>query len=69
MTSFLCRIVGIYLQILTRIVVQDITRFAIIFTIFWMTFSGSLFLVLVGTRQHVKLGDTGTSLDVTKEAR
>ena len=41
-----CRVVGIYLQILTRILYKDITRFVIIFGIFLLTYTGSLFLAL-----------------------
>ncbi|XP_065194113.1 uncharacterized protein LOC135825304 [Sycon ciliatum] len=40
------RMVGIYLQILTRILYKDISRFVIIFGIFLLTYSGSLFLAL-----------------------
>uniref|UniRef100_A0A0A9ZGA8 Transient receptor potential A n=1 Tax=Sycon coactum TaxID=1009717 RepID=A0A0A9ZGA8_9METZ len=42
------RMVGIYLQILTRILYKDISRFVIIFGIFLLTYAGSLFLALRG---------------------
>ena len=63
------RTAGIYLQILIRIVLQDISRFTIIFTIFWITFAGSFYLVLVGTPLETDGGKTGTSLDANSIAR
>ena len=56
------RVVGIYLQILIEIVKKDVSKFAIIFTIFWIMFSGSLFLILVGTN-NTDGTMTGTDLD------
>ena len=66
--QFFFRAAGIYLQILIRIVLQDISRFTIIFSIIWITFAGSFYLVLVGTPLTVDGGATGTSLDANKIA-
>eukprot|EP00117_Sycon_ciliatum_P012001 scpid14930/ scgid13238/ Transient receptor potential cation channel subfamily V member 4; Osm-9-like TRP channel 4; Transient receptor potential protein 12; Vanilloid receptor-like channel 2; Vanilloid receptor-like protein 2; Vanilloid receptor-related osmotically-activated channel len=56
------KVVGIYLQILIEIVKKDVSKFAIIFSIFWIMFSGSTFLVLVGTK-NASGTVTGTDLD------
>ena len=44
------RIVGIYLQILTRILYKDVSRFTIIFILFLLTYTGALLLALRGER-------------------
>ena len=62
-----CRVAGIYLQILVRIVVADMTRFAIIFAIFWVTFSGAFYLTLVGTDRNTS--PTGTALDIGEDTK
>ncbi|XP_065179061.1 uncharacterized protein LOC135809605 [Sycon ciliatum] len=60
------KVVGIYLQILIEIVKKDMSKFAIIFTIFWIMFSGSTYLVLVGT-PYDEGTVTGTQLDKSQE--
>ena len=42
------RIAGIYLQILTRILIKDVSQFAIIFAIFALAYAGSLEFALRG---------------------
>ena len=61
------RIAGIYLQILYRIVVRDITSFSIIFAIFWFMFSGSFYLILAGDRWIAPDGQEGTALEINPD--
>eukprot|EP00117_Sycon_ciliatum_P021675 scpid43078/ scgid0495/ len=62
------RFVGIYTRILTHILKSDVTRFVALFIIFWLTFTGSFFLVLVGSRRPESM-ETGTQLDISEETR
>ena len=61
------RLTGIYLQILVTIMVRDILRFSIIYSIFLVAFSGGTYLILVGSENVSSKGPTGTDLDRTPE--
>jgi len=40
---------GIYVQTLARIIVKDVSKFAVIFVIIWIAFAGSVYLALSAT--------------------
>ncbi|XP_062500501.1 uncharacterized protein LOC134177743, partial [Corticium candelabrum] len=64
-SHFLFRTVGQYARICGRIRREDITRFSIIFLLFLVTFSGSLFLALRGeTRTSNTTNATQSDLDL-----
>ena len=66
---FCCRnrLVGIYLQILTRILYKDVSRFAIIFCIFLLTYTGSLLLALRG-EPWMKPAEDGATVSTTQSS-
>lgn len=47
--NFVFREYGIYVQTLARIIVKDVTKFAVIFVIIWVAFAGSVYLALSAT--------------------
>ena len=65
MHSLLCRTTGVYVRILLRIIVSDMIKFTVIFTVVLYIFVGSFYLALrAGVVVNVSTGAITSDLEL-----